>query len=289
MSPMHATLELTPFARDFGFLDGLRWHDDALWMSDFTRSEVVRVTLDGAREIVAKVPGEPSGLGFLPNGAMLVVSQQEQRILRLGGDGRLAEHADLRSVARRNANDMIVRRDGTAYVGSFGFLPAAGEAPQAISLARVSPTGEVSIAAPDLMFPNGCVLSADERILYVAETFAHRVTAFDVTADGSLANRRVWAQLGDDAAPDGMCLDSEGAIWMGTVQGERFLRVAEGGEILAVIPTPGQWAISCVFGGEDRETLFCATAQTTLSELMQGSSSAAIYQLKPGVRGAGAP
>lgn len=281
--------ELTPLAEGFAFLDGLRWHDNRLWASDFFRHEVVRIGLDGSREVVAEVPGEPSGLGFLPDGTPLVVSQHQQRLYKIGPRGELSLHAELGEVVRGNANDMVVASDGRAYVGNFGFDPRAGEQPAPTNLAVVAPDGSVAAGAGDLLFPNGCVLTSDERTLLVAETFGYRITAFDVAEDGTLSNGRLWAQLGEGVTPDGMALDSSGAVWVGTVWGEKFLRVSEGGEILDEIPTPGRWAVGCVFGGADRRTLFCTTAETTLEDHGKGIAKASIGTVDTGHAGAGTP
>jgi sugar lactone lactonase YvrE len=282
-------LVLEPFSTGHAFLDALRWHNGELWASDFIRSEVIRVDGAGQTTVVAKVPGEPSGLGFLPDDTPLVVSQHEQVVYRIEPDGGLVLHADLSGVARRNANDMVVRSDGSAYAGSFGYVPADGEEPRTTALAHIDANGSVSVAADGLMFPNGCVLNADETTLYVAETFAHCITAFDIGDCGELSHRRIFAELPDDVAPDGMCLDDEGALWMGTVTGERFLRVGEGGHVLAEIATPGRWAIGCVFGGAQRDTLFCTFAETTFEQLTSGVATAEIAAVRPGQRGAGRP
>jgi sugar lactone lactonase YvrE len=236
------------------FPEGPRWKDGRLWFSDQHGCEVVAVDLRGRRETIAKVPGHPSGLGWLPDGTLLIVAMNDRKLFCLNG-AELVEFADLSAIATFHCNDMVVDALGRAYVGNFGFDMFGGAAPAPTSLALVTPAGEVRAAASELMFPNGMVLTPDGRTLIVGESYGGRLTAFDVAADGSLSNRRVWAQI--DLPPDGCCLDAEGCVWVAipTNPGS-FLRVAEGGAIRERIDVPDAGAYACMLGGDDGRTLF---------------------------------
>lgn len=263
--------------RGLEFAEGLRWHDGRLWYSDFYRHGVFAATIGpdgrGAEEQVLGLDSQPSGLGWLPDGRLLVVSMEDRRVLRREGDGTVVVHADLAEVAGGLANDMVVAVDGTAYVGNFGFEDWGRDERPTATLARVEPDGTVHAAADGLQFPNGSVLTPDGRTLIVGETMGHRFTAFTVGDDGSLHDRRVWADLGP-VSPDGCALDAEGAIWVadashGSVRRRdrwnpprrrgAVVRVREGGEVTHRIAVP-QRAYACTLGGDDGRTLFVATA-----------------------------
>lgn len=279
-----------PFVEGLFFGEGPRWHEERLWYSDFYDAAVFSVGEDGARRREHDVPGRPSGLGWLPDGRLLVVSMHDRCLLRQEG-GRLVHHAGLGPWASGLANDMVVDARGGAYVGSFGFdLDGFFEGtvpPATTSLVRVDPDGATREAAADLHFPNGAVLSPDGRTLVLAETFASRLTAFDVAADGSLANRRRWASLGG-CAPDGICLDAEGCIWVANALGAECLRVGEGGEVLERVVT-SQTAFACALGGQDRRTLYACTAPTSQSTVASRARHGRIERAAVGVPGAGRP
>jgi sugar lactone lactonase YvrE len=247
-------------------LDGLRfpedprWHDGRLWLSDMHAGRVLAVDERGRAETVLALDDEPSGLGWLPDGRLLVVSLRARRLLRREPDGRLVVHADLASVLPFQANDMVVDARGRAYVGNFGFDLNGGEQPCATTMALVHPDGGVETAADDLLFPNGTVIVPDGRTLIVGETLGARLTAFDVGADGRLSNRRVWAQL-ERAVPDGICLDAEGSVWVASPISHGVLRVREGGAVTDRIDVAAQ-AYACMLGGADGRTLFVCTAET---------------------------
>jgi sugar lactone lactonase YvrE len=268
------------------FGEGPRWHDGKLWFSDMHRKQVMTLDLDGRTETIVEVPGSPSGLGWLPDGRLLVVSMTDRRLLRLDG-GALVEHADLSTLAAFDCNDMVVDGSGRAYVGNFGFDLHAGVPPTPAALILVTPEGRACVAAEELMFPNGCVITPDGRTLVVGESFAARLTAFDVAPDGSLSGRRVWAQL-DGAVPDGICLDAEGAIWVASPVSNRVLRVREGGVVAATVETDQQ-AIACMLGGEDRRTLFVLTSPTVDPEECRQKLGARIETVRVEVPGAGLP
>ena len=213
------------------FPEGPRWHEDRFWFSDMHDGKVIAVSMHGVAETVVEVAGDPSGLGWLPDGRLLVVSMRDRRLLRLDADG-LAEVADLSSVATSHCNDMVVDAKGRAYVGNFGFDLHTGAKPAPANLVLVHPDGRLEIAAKDLRFPNGAVITPDGKTLIVGETFGRQLTAFDIAEDGTLSGRRVWASLPDGDVPDGICLDAEGAIWVASPIGKGgVLRVREGGEV----------------------------------------------------------
>jgi len=241
------------------FPEAPRWHDGALWFSDFYTRHVHRLDQDGKLTVVAQVSGQPSGLGWLPDGRLLVVSMTDRRLLRQDG-AHLTILAELGGLASFHCNDMVVDRFGRAYVGNFGFDMFAKAPVQPAELILVTPDGNTRVVARDLLFPNGCVITPDQATLIVAETFGRRLTAFDITADGSLANRRVWAAL-PEASPAGICIDAEGA----SPPTSEFLRVREGGEITDRIPTRNQ-AIACALGGIDGRTLYMATGRVSRRE-----------------------
>jgi sugar lactone lactonase YvrE len=278
---------LTTLLDGLTFTEGPRWHDGRLWFSDFYTQRVLAVTPEGRVETILEVPQRPSGLGWLPDGTLLVVSMLDRRLLRVeGGKPRL--HADLASLATGPCNDMVVDARGRAYVGNFGFDRHRGDAPRAAVLARVDPDGTLVRAASDLEFPNGTVITPDGRTLVVAETMAHRLTAFDVAADGALANRRVWATL-DGVFPDGICLDAEGAIWVTDARGPDVLRVRGGGAIERRIPSgAGRHAFACMLGGADRRTLYICTC-TGSGPAVADKHDGRIESVRVDVAGAGLP
>jgi len=240
------------------FPEGPRWRDGRLCFSDFYSHRVLTVDLDGASATVVEVPAQPSGLGWTPDGRLLVVSMLDRRLLRLDADG-LAAVADLSGLATGPCNDMVVDAAGRAYVGNFGYDRHAGQPPRDACLARVDPDGAVTAVADRMMFPNGSVITEDGSTLIVAETHARRLTAFDLAADGTLANRRVFADLGE-GYPDGICLDEKGAIWFADPRRKGVYRVREGGRVEQTISTGDRGAYACMLGGADRRTLFVCTS-----------------------------
>jgi sugar lactone lactonase YvrE len=269
-----------------GYCEGLRWRDNELWWSDFWSRRVCSLGPDGMVKERAYIAGQPSGIGFFPDGTPLVASMLDHLVLKLDGGAHPTVHANASALCVGPGNDMIVDSKGRAYLGSFGF-EASYQDPREVkpsALLLVDTDGEVRRVADDLVFPNGMAISRDGRLLVVAETFASRLTAFDIGADGSLRGRRLFADLGD-RAPDGVCMDVSGAVWAACPFASEFVRVAEGGEILDVVEVPGRWAVTVALGGQHGDTLFCATAQTTLEEYHAGRASAAIEKLRVDVPG----
>jgi sugar lactone lactonase YvrE len=250
-------MKLEPFLSGLCFGEGPRWHDGRLWFSDFYVHQVRSVDESGKAETIVEVPGRPSGLGWRPDGTLLIVSMTDRRLMRFA-KGNLAVEAELKSLASGYCNDMVVDGQGRAYVGNFGYDRHAGETPRTTCLIRVDPDGSVHKAADGLLFPNGTVITPDGRTMIVGETFAHRLTAFDVASDGTLSNKRLWAVI-DACYPDGICLDAEGAIWVSDPFGHRVLRVLEGGRITDSIDLAPRGAYACMLGGADRRTLYVVT------------------------------
>jgi sugar lactone lactonase YvrE len=280
-----AELDVLVDGIDFG--EGPRWHDGRLWYSDFYQHRVSAVSLDGERETVLELDDHPSGLGWLPDGRMLVVSMRDKRVLRVEPDGSVSEHADLSGIATGRCNDMVVASDGNAYVGNFGFDVWAREERQNATLALVRPDGSVVAAADDMEFPNGSVITPDGRTLIVGESFGRRYTAFDIRADGTLDRRRVWAQF-TDISPDGCTLDAEGAIWVANAIGTEVARVREGGEITDRVDV-GQGAYACALGGDDGCTLFIVCADSPMEEHAAGTGAGVIRTMRVEVPHAGLP
>nr|WP_245707864.1 SMP-30/gluconolactonase/LRE family protein [Pseudonocardia oroxyli] len=255
------------------FTECPRWHEGRIWFSDFYTNRVLSAAADGSDlRTELDVPNQPGGLGWLPDGRLLVVSARDHTLLRRELDGRVVVHANLKDHVGGNLNDMVVDSAGRAYVGNFGFDLGAGADPAPTALIRVDPDGTVSEAAEGLHFPNGSVVT-DDNVLVVGETFANRVTAFDIDDSGQLQNRRVWAQFGDvptgpdfgtvlsqvKVAPDGCCLDAEGALWIADALSGKVIRVKEGGTVVDEIQVDSG-VFACMLGGDDGRTLFLCAA-----------------------------
>jgi len=268
------------------FPEGPRWRDGKLWFSDFYAHRVATVDLEGSDATVVEVPQRPSGLGWTLNGELLVVSMLDRRVLRF--DGRaLHPYADLSALATGLCNDMVVDAAGRAYVGNFGYDRHNDAPPRDTRIIRVDPDGRAASVGDELVFPNGMVITPDGRTLVVAETFAHRLTAFDVGADGALGNRRLFAAL-DSIFPDGICLDAEGAVWVTDARGNRVVRVLQGGRIAQAIDTGARRSFACMLGGPDRRTLFVIT-NTGSGPKMAEKSDGRIEIVRVDVPGAGLP
>ncbi len=272
-------LETEIFLEGLKFPEGPRWHDEKLWFSDMMARKVMTVDLEGNTETIIKMEDSPSGLGWLPDGTLLIVSMEDQRLLRLNPDG-LKEVADLSSLASYRCNDMVVDKKGRAYIGNFGY-DYQNEPFKPAEIILVTPEGDAQIVADNLTFPNGTVITSDEKTLIVAETFGNRLTAFDILDNGLLGKRRVWANLGSSMFPDGICLDAEGGIWVASPGIGKVLRVLEGGKVTHEVKVSTQ-AFACMLGGLDRCSLFVATST---AEQVEGR----IEKVKVEIPGAGLP
>jgi sugar lactone lactonase YvrE len=268
------------------FAEGPRWHEDRLWFSDMGTRTVMTVDLDGRAAPIVEVEHRPSGLGWLPDGSLLIVSMGDRRVLRWDGDS-LAEHADLSTLVSHECNDMVVDGRGNAYVGNAGFdLRARPVEPRPAELVLVRPDGAAEVVDREVVFPNGAVVTPDGGTLVVAETFGRRLTAFTIAGDGTLHDRRTFADL-PDASPDGICLDADGGVWVADASGTGCLRVVEGGEVADRVDT-GRPCFACMLGGPDRRTLFLLTGDSYSGAAIR-SRTGAIETVAVDVPGAGWP
>lgn len=281
--------EFTPtvFADDFVFLEGPRWHEGALWIADMWGHKVHRITAGGTVTDIVEVPQRPSGLGFMPDGGLLIVSMAD-RVVYKHEQGSLVVHADLSGAVRADINDMLVDVQGRAYVGNFGYDLFNDAEPEDAEIILIEADGSHRVVATGLMFPNGMVLTDDGATLVVAETFGHRLTAFDRHADGSLDNRRVFAELGE-MTPDGICLDVEGGVWVASYMTGEFVRVLDGGDITDHFTVAERAAVAVQLGGEDNRTLYCMTYSGQLEDIASGARLARIETVTVDVPGAGSP
>jgi sugar lactone lactonase YvrE len=266
-----------------------RWHDDRLWFSDWGTREVIAVDDEGKSDVVVRGPAFPMCVDWLPDGRLLLVSANDGRILRAKDDGSLVTFADLSGLAERPpGNEMVVDGRGNVYVNGGGFDLMAGEefAPGMIALAR--PDGTVRQVADGLAFPNGMHVTPDGATLIVAESYASRLTAFEIASDGSLSQRRVWADL-QEGVPDGICVDAENAVWYGDVPNRRCVRVAEGGEVLQAIELD-RGCFACALGGPHRSTLYMmANEWSGPATMFDGPKTGKVLSVPAPAGGAGWP
>jgi sugar lactone lactonase YvrE len=274
------TGQLETVVDGLGFVEGLRYRSDRLWFSDFGGRRVRSWGADGMLD-EAWVPGQPSGLGFAPDGSLLVVSVHEGHLLRFSQDGHLIA-ADIGASYRGGLNDMLTTPDGRCYISAFP-VPLVGEpSPDVppdggnVPLFLVDSDGSVRRVCEGLKIPNGIAISADGSVLYVAETMANRLLAFDVAPDGSLSGQRVHADLAH-RNPDGISIDRAGNIWVGCPFVSEFVRVNAAGEVDLTVPVPGLWAVSCAVGASDGE-LWCGVVRTTIEDYKQGRAEGAIMR-----------
>lgn len=292
--------EITSIVTGLDFLEGPRWHDQRIWFSDFYTCRVYSAAEDGSDlRVEAEVPGQPSGLGWLPDGRLLIVSMRDARVLRREADGALVCHADLSGHVNGYLNDMVVDSRGRVFAGEFGFDLMAGAPLDPAVLLRVDPDGTITEAAADLWFPNGSVITGDNTLL-VCETFGNRVTAFDVADDGILVNRRTWAKFAElpterevgkmfaqvVIGPDGCCLDADASLWVADCFGNRAIRVDRDGRIAEEIPV-GTGVFACALGGADGRALFLCTAPDFHAERRKGAREASLMTVRVGTPGAG--
>jgi sugar lactone lactonase YvrE len=296
--------ELVPLLEGGAFFESPRWREGRWWISDFYREAVYTVTTDGTEERVLEVEHQPSGLGWRSDGSLLIVSMKDRRVLRRDPEGSVSVHADLSAFTDSSLNDMVVDDHGRAWVGCFGFDLMAFADPQLAPLMRVDPDGTASVAADELMFPNGSVIAPDGKTLIVGETAGCRYTAFTIRDDGSLTNRRVWAQLAPTpklgplqemlpqiaVGPDGCALDAEGHIWAADEAGGRCIRIAPGGTIVDEIWTPeGLGCFACALGGDDGRTLLLCAAPDFLEANRRKAREAVLLTTTVEIPHAGIP
>jgi sugar lactone lactonase YvrE len=283
--------ELRTLMTDIAFGESPRWHDDRLWFADWGAQEVVALDLDGASEVMVRVgfPSFPMCIDWLPDGRLLIVSARDGLVLRREADGALVAHADLSALSEKGHpwNEIVVDGRGNAYINNQGFEFPGGEfAPGTVAL--LTPDGSARQVADGIAFPNGMAVTPDNSTLICAESYGKRLTAFDITADGSLSNRRVWADL-DDGVPDGICVDAEGAVWYGDVPNKRCVRVREGGEVLQTIELD-RGCFACMLGGADKRTLFMvATEWSGTANMADGPRTGKVLTVEVAAPGAGWP
>lgn len=281
--------ELHTLLTGIAFGESPRWHEGRLWFADWGAQQVLAVDLEGTCEVIVRVPfpAFPMCIDFLPDGRLLVVAARDRLLLRLEPDGQLSPYADLSGLSAYGCNEVVVDGRGNAYLNNVGFaFPGGAFAPGFIAL--VTPNGSARQVADGVAFPNGMVVTPDNKTLIVAESYGNRLTAFDLAADGSLSNRRVWADLGEDN-PDGICLDADNAVWYSDVPHQRCVRVREGGEVLQTIDLD-RGCFACALGGADRSTLFLvATEWLGAASMAGGARTGQILTIRAPAPGVGWP
>ena len=246
------------------FPEGARWHEGRLWFSDMHTGEIFRAdpSSDASPEVVAHIDDQPSGLAWLPDGSLLVSSMLKRVVVRDDLQGGQSVYADLSALTDAPINDMVMDGTGTLYLGGFGYDLYADAPQRPGPVFAVTGPGEAVVTEADMVFPNGSVILSGSRTLVVAETWAARLTAFDIGADGSLSGKRVWADLPEGSTPDGLTVDAEDGVWVSCITNERYLRVVEGGEVTDVIDLPGRCPADCALGGADGRSLFLVSSNS---------------------------
>ena len=306
--------ELKKLTGGLYFGEGPRWHENKLWFSDFYSHKVMTLDENNSLETVCEVPSQPSGLGWLPNGDLLVVSMLDRKILKFS-EGSISVHADLSEYVAHKCNDMVVSRDGTAYVGNFG-MGDAGESLNSTHLMIIKSDGTVLKGPDNLLFPNGTVITEDGKNLIIAETLGAKLTSFDIEDNGELTNRKLWARtsplfslliikslssLGFDLSkidfskysknlhvPDGICLDEKNGIWIASPTTKAVVRIEKGGNITDKINTP-KGAFACMLGGKERKTLYVIISNSSDPEEAQASPEGEIHSIEVEIPGVGKP
>lgn len=270
------------------FAEGPRWHEGRLWYSDFHQRTISSVGIDGDRRIeLGDLADQPSGLGWMPDGSLLAVFMTTRRVMRQSGTGDLVEHADLSGIATWHCNDMVVDAAGNAYVGNFGFDLEARASYAPADLALVRADGSVEVAATELRFPNGSVITPDGSTLIVGQSFGGNYVAFTIADDATLHDRREWAAI-EGTAPDGCALDAAGAIWFADALGSQVVRVEEGGRVTDRLATPAP-VFACMLGGDDGHTLFALCAPGSGAQATAGKAAGAIFTTRVEQPHAGRP
>ena len=281
--------EVQTLLTGLAFGESPRWHENRLWFCNWGMQEVVAVDLEGRSEVMVRVPATiPFSIDWLPDGRLLVVSGSEGLLLRRESDGKLVNHADMRSLSEKSWNEIVVDGRGNAYVNGAGFNLMAGEefAPGIIAL--VAPDGSIRQVADGIAFPNGMAVTADNSTLIVAESYGRKLTAFDIAEDFTLQKRRVWADLGS-GVPDGICIDADNAVWYADVPNKCCVRVREGGEVLETVKLD-RGCFACMLGGPDRKALFLMAAEWHGPDKMATEArTGQVLTIQAPVRGAGWP
>ena len=297
-------------AENLYFSEGPRWHENKLWFSDFYQHAVFNIEENGTPNKVVDIPNQPSGLGWMPDGSMLIVSMLDRKVMKYR-EGHLSVHADLSQITAFRCNDMVVDANGNAYVGNFGSIFHAKNI-KPTCLIFVNTNGDAKIIERNLDFPNGTVITPDGKKMIIGETYGGKLTSFDISSDGSLSNRKVWAQMMPKSyylltkivralkipvkegsatpypVPDGICLDSNNGIWVASPTTSEVIRYTQGGVVSKRISTPDR-AYACMLGGKEGNTLFVSTAKASDPEIASKEKNGKIYSIEVDYAHAGRP
>jgi sugar lactone lactonase YvrE len=271
--------QLTPLAEGFGFGEAPRWFEGLLWFSDLLGEAVHTVTLSGSMTTLPLPGHSPSGLGFRPDGSLLITSSEDRVVLRYDGE-TVTTIADLSKAVPAQLGDMVVDHAGRAYIGSQAFEGGI--------VVRLDPDNSVTVVAENLDFPNGMVITPDGRSLIVAESMGRRLTAFGVAEDGVLTDRRVFAD-GLDGPPDGIALDADGGVWTAMTLAHQFERVTAGGAVTDRIDVGERAAVACALGGPARRTLFLLSSHDAYPKRLKGTRLSRLDTVTVDIPGAGLP
>ena len=274
------------FIEDLAFPEGPRWHQGRFWFTDQHDRKVYSVHVDGVLETIAETADLPGGLCWLPDGTLLVVYMTQRKLMRIESQS-LTEYANLSSLASFHCNDVVADKHGNVYAGNFGFDLHGGETEREAEIVRITPEGSTELFAAEVVFPNGSVITPDDKTLLVAETFAHRISGFRFDNQGRMASRFIWADL-NQATPDGICLDEEGAVWVASPGTKELFRFKQGGEIVAQCETQGT-PYACMLGGNNRRTLYICTSETDDPEEAKRLKSGRIECVQVASPGVGLP
>jgi sugar lactone lactonase YvrE len=270
------------------FGESPRWHEGRLWFADWGAEELIALDPDGGSERVARVPSFPFSIDWLPDGRLVIISSRHRALLTLAADGSLVTHADLSGLATvPPGNEIVVDARGNVYVNGPGFNFMKGEPFSPGTVALVTPAGDARLVADGIAFPNGMAITPDGGTLIVADSYGRELTAFDIESDGGLSNRRVWADLGE-GAPDGICLDAEGAVWYADVPNRRCVRVRHGGEVLNSVEVD-RGCFACMLGGSDGHTLFIVAREWHGPDVTRGAGTGQILATRAPAAHAGRP
>jgi sugar lactone lactonase YvrE len=268
------------------YFEGPRWHNGRLWFVDCMARTLLSIGPSGVQEHAVVADDTPCGLGVLPGGDIVVLTMFKKRLLRFA-DGKLTLYADLSELATGTIDDMIVDGQGRAYVGDLGFnLPPPDGRGAVGRIVLVMPDGSARVVADGLRFPNGIAVSSDHRRLVVAEMDGACLADYDIAPNGNLSFR---GRLGHISDPDGICLDSDGSVWVASFTEDAFIRIGRDGAERERIAVSGRRALACALGGPDRRTLFCLSAATSYEELREGKSVSRIDVVEVDTPGDGYP